>query len=152
MQIDKVRSNKHMNMYLVCFFSAHQKEHMIWIYQYSKCINAWAKHVFFRWFHLNSLCTPALEISDLCTLCTHTCVRDVCNLMCNLNISVTHFSPMLPGCSLDRKALGECVCQKVTQSAQHTETAQTSCVLAGSECVSVCVCVCLCVGCLNGIG
>lgn len=49
---------------------------------------------------------------------------------------------ILSACSLDRKALGECVCQKVMQSAHHAETAQTSSVLWW---VSVW-------GCLNGVG
>lgn len=52
---------------------------------------------------------------------------------------LTSLSTRLPGCSLDRKTLGECVCQKVTQSAHHAGTAQTSSVLWG---VSVCVFVC----------
>lgn len=37
-----------------------------------------------------------------------------------------HTSDQPPPYSLVRKALGECVCQKVMQSAHHTETAQTS--------------------------
>ena len=57
----------------------------------------------------------------VCILCVHMCT---CHRWCPY-----------------RKGLGECVCQKVTQSAHHAETAQTSSVLRGAS-----VCVCLCVG------
>lgn len=67
-----------------------------------------------------------------------TCMPVIHNLHIHLNTNLTSLSPILSGCSLKRKALGECVCQKVTQSAHHAETAQTSSVLWG---VSVCLCV-----------
>lgn len=56
----------------------------------------------------------------------------------HLNATLTILFHILSGCSLNRKALGECMCQKVMQSAHHAETAQTSSVLWG---LSVCLCV-----------
>lgn len=90
-------------------------------------------------FHLQA--NPGNILRQWLPVCMHACATHDLHIHLNTNLTIV--------CSFvvalqRKKSLGECVCQKVTQSAHHAERAQTSTVLWGA-----CVCVW---GCLNGVG